>query len=475
MKPKTRAYRIIQALAQDSYLTSNDLAQQMDVSSRTIIRDIKRINEMNGKEVISSKKGKGYALSVDIDDILVSFDYDDYSPIQRRNEIALELLFDAPMSITTHKLFDNYFLSTSVINSDLAKIENKLKQFGLTLHRSKDKRIKVEGPEILIRKAIYRMLADTRSDIISDMNEYDAKFVTSVVEEVENNLGSPIPYPYNVNLVSHIYIVIKRYRGVSNVRNYQIEESPIISIDEKITNAAQQIVNRIEGYLGIKLPSYEKSYIAQYLISSRITSDNVEKKVANKVVRSVNTIINNVCSSTSDDLTTLKRDLLAHFEPMLNRILNGIEVENALLIDIESEYPILFKKVKESVNRVMLLEYGMTLSDNEIGFIVLYFAKFEEMNPKVIRVVVLCSSGVGTSELLKVKLERAFPSTIEVIDVLSWRQYKKRKQKLEGKYDMIITTVVFEDIDEDKPIILVNAMLPKNDIQRIESAIKEMD
>ncbi len=53
-----------------------------------------------------------------------------------------------------------------------------------------------------------------------NFNRYDVLFVSEQLKLIEKTLGGGIPYPYNVNIFSHLYIMISRSRKT----NYQIKE-----------------------------------------------------------------------------------------------------------------------------------------------------------------------------------------------------------------------------------------------------------
>ena len=85
-------------------------------------------------------------------------------------------------------------------------------------------------------------------------------------------------------------------------------------------------------------------------------------------------------------------------------------------------------------------------------------------------IIIICSSGVGTSELLKVKVRKLFPE-INIIDVMSKRSYLQRIEDYKN-LDFILTTVNFEEKIEI-PCLLVSAIFIENDRHRVEKIIKE--
>ena len=84
----------------------------------------------------------------------------------------------------------------------------------------------------------------------------------------------------------------------------------------------------------------------------------------------------------------------------------------------------------------------------------------------------MCSSGVGTSELLKVKVKKAFPE-LEIIAVVSARQYQKNQTQF-SNIDLILTTVHLT-ISSETPIILVNSVFTKQDENRVKEKLGEIE
>jgi activator of the mannose operon, transcriptional antiterminator len=124
-----------------------------------------------------------------------------------------------------------------------------------------------------------------------------------------------------------------------------------------------------------------------------------------------------------------RQDLYEHIDPLLYRLKNEIIVKNDLLGDIKLEYPEIFQQV-EQVSRSAEEKYQLNeISEDEIGFLTLYFVKYKEMIHSKKRVLIMCSSGVGTSELLKVKVRKAFPE-LEIVDVLSARNFPKPQKNI---------------------------------------------
>jgi len=483
---------ILEILSQESgYLNSKDIAAKVGVSTRTIARYVKQINiESDVGPLIISEKGKGYTLNYDnyLKAGLGASKVSNYSPIERRNEILLRILFNSPKFTSTDSLFEPYFISETVSNMDLLSIKNKIGKYNLKLVR-KNRQVKISGLESSIRQAIIETINKTNAINLKDLkgefpdlSSYDMEFIIKQLQVIELNLNSTIPYPYNINIFSHIYILINRYRkGVIDSENETEEltdsEKKLISLNEKLYKIAETVINNLSLYLHRNIPDIEKYYVLQYLVSSRLFSEPDDHASYSKEVQSLTrNLIEEIGKEMNISISKgdIESELLGHIKPMLNRVSNHINIRNKLLQDIKIEYADTFEDVKTATNRIFEEQYGQKLSEDEIGFLTLYFAKYIEQHPRKINVLIMCASGIGTSELLKVKVKKYFPQ-LNIIDVVSLRQYENNQIEFNKVIDLIITTIGYKTKDGKKPVILVNAMFTPNDQARVEKILKELE
>lgn len=475
----------------NDYLTAQQLANQLDVSTRTVMRAVKKINDNSDEQqLIESEKGRGYKINYD-EYLKSDGEYNKisvYSPTERRNEVLLNLLFRSPSEIPIRKLFEKFYVSETVVNSDLAVIKKQIESDNIQLV-NRNRAVKVIGKEREIRQLIIGVINKlelTDYDMIRkefpELTDYDLRFITTQIDYIEDALDSTIPSPYNINLFSHIYILMKRYRqGVT--ANFQLEnligdrEQDSIDKHQRLYKIADKVVRQISDYLGMNIPQIEKYYILQYLISSRLISEPGKDSVYSlDVAAVVKDLISGMATKLNAEIDDkeITTDLALHVQPMINRLVNEIEINNPLLSDIESEYPQVFNATKEVVNDVIGKRYSQSVSDDEVGFITLYFAKYLEQHERQLRILIMCSSGVGTSELLKVKVKKQFPELL-IDDVVSLKVYEKKLDYFENRIDLIITTIRVDDKMTKHPVLLVNAMFNHADQDRVQKTIEELN
>lgn len=246
-------------------------------------------------------------------------------------------------------------------------------------------------------------------------------FVSEQLKLIEKTLGGGIPYPYNVNIFSHLYIMISRSRKA----NYQIKEielstEQLQSLDHEspIYEMAMIVIQNVERYLVTRLPMNEVYYLYQYLVSSRMEKTTQKKQVfPDKVSEITSYYLKEVGDKINLKVANeaIFVDLANHIKPMLNRLKNHIHVKNGLLEQIQLTYEEIYKNVSV-VSKDVSKKYQLPLiNQDEIGFITLYFARMLETQQLPIQTLIMCTTGIGTSELLRAKINKKFPELAVVM------------------------------------------------------------
>lgn len=472
-----------------NYVTADELANFLDVSSKTVYRIIREINLAYKKQpLIQSRKGEGYKINYDLyiaqNPTKNKVDY--LSPKDRRNYVVRELLSSSPKEISIYELYEQFYVSESSVSKDVETIENELNGYNLKLER-KNRSLAITGEEADVRKAIAVSFQKLNFEELSNLkdlegynfNKYDVLFVLNQIRFMEKELGSEIPTPYDTNIFSHMYILISRARKMRFSKKEVAEE---LSIDEKnqldqdkdIYKVAKSVIEAIETYMNMDFPNNEIYYLYQYMVSSRMNhSVSITTKFSTRVVTLTNFYLEEMEKrlniSTSSE--TIFTDLGNHIQPMLNRLEHKIHVHNSLKEEIKQSYPDIFTHVKK-VSELVSENFDIAeIDDHEIGFITLYFARIRETNQIPIKTIIMCTTGIGTSELLKVKIEKAF-SDLEILSVISMREFDDINQKY-PEVDLLISTINVKE-NNDIETLLISSMLNSEDKARLRNKIGEI-
>lgn len=474
------------------YITANELAEYLGTSKKTVYRLVKKINESYpAGDLISSEKGRGYKLDYEkyISTSMTQIDNDpsSYSPGERRNRIMEELLLASPKSKNVYGLFKDYYVGDSVIFNDEQVIADQLKEYQLKLIR-KNRTLAIKGEEGNIRQAIADLIqAFNTVDIDelasvkeSSLNTYDALFVLNQIKEMEKKLKITLPYPYNINIFSHLYILITRSRnvGLINIIDQNTvtkEEKEQLLKDSVLYEVASITIANVEQYLNEKLPKIEIFYLYQYLASSRMQGiANDTSKFSKQVSQITHTYIEEMSEKLGIIITDsfIFSDLANHIKPMMNRLENKIRIKNGLLDEIKVSYKEIFEEVSKVSKQVSELYHLPFINEDENGFITLYFARVLEVYQMPIKTVIMCTTGVGTSELLKAKIEKKFPE-LDIINVLATRDLERFLEEY-PETELVLTTI---KLKKSLPVksLLVSAMLTSDDQKRIQHKIEEIN
>jgi len=473
-----------------SYVTSQDLLEVLNVSQKTVYRLINKINnEYEEGPLIISERGRGYKLDYEkfINYQRSNNKYKEiqFSPNERRKRIMEELLLSSPKPINVYHLFSRYYVGDSVSFNDEQIMSEELKKYNLVLER-KNRTLAIIGEEVNIRKAIKDVIEIFNTIDIDDLkrnqelnfNQYDVLFILDQLRKIEENLDITIPYPYNVNIFSHLYILLSRSRKVPTrlfADKISVEELENMKRDV-LYPVAKVIVQNIGKYLNSTLPDCETYFLYQYLVSSRMQGSLAKTSdFSSKVIQVTKAYIDGMSASLGIDIDSqsIFTDLANHIKPMLNRLEHKIRVKNSLLNQIKVTYEEVFLGVT-NVSEFVSNQFNLPdINGDENGFITLYFAKAIEtgQHQRPIKTLIMCTTGIGTSELLKAKVAKKFPE-LEIVDVVASRNTQMLKEKYSDA-ELILSTVHMKE-EVPIPYLLVSAMFTIDDQKRLQGKIEEI-
>jgi len=467
--------------------SSAKISQKLNVSRKTIIRRINQLNQNFPEKIIISKRSKGFELVYQNYLKYENKKSAAFSEINERQEnILTRLLIASPKAVSITDIINSLYVSEAVIQNDEKMISAKIKRWNLSLIR-KQRFLSIKGTEKNIRNAIIEVVLHVNntteiSSLRNSIGQYDDQDFDFALEQLKlamKSLNNNLPYPYNINFFTHIYILLSRARKFKSV-NYSVESKSSITRKSKanpeIFKICQKIIQNIENYLNVQPLSLEVEtyYLFEYLISSRfsekkseITSD--DHKLAERVSQEYITLVSQFLNTGFSKY--ILNDIKNHIFSMIIRLKMQVSLPNALLNDIKLEYEKVFEATKLASKQVEREFHLPAISDNETGFICLYFVKYLEAQPrrnKRVRVYIICTTGIGTSEIISTKIRKLMPdlkviglgSNLEIEDIL-----KKHKN-----IDLLISTVPLS-VKTNVPVELVSAFLTKEDEKNVRQAV----
>ncbi|MTD41465.1 PRD domain-containing protein [Erwinia sp. CPCC 100877] len=481
---------LIHLLNYESFVSSNYLAEKLFVSTKTIYRIIKRINELSCEEynrvLIKAEPGKGFKLATFFRTINI------YSMIEGTeensiNDLALTLLFKYPKKVK-RTILDKEFLSESSRERRLNKLQALFNKYTIKLRTDKEY-IWLEGEERTIRKAINALFLEVNkinslNEIGIKINTIDQFFIDRQITLIEETFHEYINYPYDITIYTHIYMLLKRYREgevqyLDSQEPLEKDERQLMDSNEKMKALAEKVVRNLEGYLSLSMHPLEIYFLFQNIYSLNIQkreSSNVDKKLAAEITKKYIIDFFNITDvSLLPASRSLYEDLYQHVLPMLSRLRLGIKIENNLLAEVQLEYKATYLKVKKITNAINNeLMFETKMNEAEIGYLTLYFEKYKIDRTEKKNLLLVCSTGIGTSELLKIRVQKSFPN-LTVVATMSQRQAKKNHSFIIKNIDLIFSTIHFPFETDSIPVLNISPLLTENDIKNINYILKELE
>lgn len=489
-------------LEEDEYRPIKYFTEKLNVSDKTLQKDLKIIGNYISKFNIDidAKRGQGILINREaktnielINNLNINLkDKNSISIEQRRVEILKMLLLNSNSSTSINQLSEKYYVSKTSIVNDLKYIEEWLKNYNITLSKTLEG-TKIVGKEANIRKSIASLLEDmldhndgevdiqvfTRIDLptfsallkIFDIDSII--FIENIIWELEKNLDYFISQPYYINLITHILICLKRLKEGNKIDLNEDKIKNIDNLNEKVYKNVLNLVDKIYERYGVLTSNDEVYYIYKYIVSSGFgnTLDNnisISENYINNSEEVTNMMIDIMSEFLKIDFSEdelLQNGLLLHIKPMLNRLKYDIQIKNPLFKEIEERFAEILGLCKLSIE-IMAEYYNLSnISMDEISYLATYFQAALERSVSEKRVLVVCHSGYGTSQLLSTRLKRAFPQWT-IVDIVSVHKLNSIDT---SDIDFIVSTV---DIDiKDKTYIVVSALLMDSDIKNIKNII----
>lgn len=250
-----------------------------------------------------------------------------------------------------------------------------------------------------------------------------------------------------------------------------------IKLNSRIYKVCINMAQLIQSYFKIEIPDEEILFIYQYLISSGVEFPSLkfgnknlifnENIVSKNIAKEMIKLFSDILGLDLNIDKKLYEDLVMHLRPMLNRIKYKIDIKNELIDYIKKELPTTFallSLVMLIIRKKFDLKY---ISEDEIGYLAVYFQAALEQSMNRKRVIIVCSSGIGTSHLLKNRIKHSFPDW-DIVDVVSV-SYLDRGVDLDN-IDFIISTVKIRKTYK-KPIVYVTVLFNDADVKSVTEVL----
>ncbi|CAM3622051.1 transcription antiterminator [Erysipelothrix urinaevulpis] len=461
-------------IGEDRYLTSVELSKELNVSPKTILNRIAQLNStlpLNTAE-IKGIPGKGFELLIQNQhkfDLFMNQFNKEHELLSNRDvrlDEIVSLVLDESELINTDRLERELFISRSQVFSDLKILRKQLESYDITLENTRHEGIKFAGHENNIRKFIvdYTNDGSNGSKLIL---EKQVIMINRIVIRFFQRLNIEVADFILDNLINHIIVMVHRI----NTNNILDLESMKSDDDSLLYHYAQALYKDLESVIGPRVYESEVRYLMIHL-SGKIFIPSLEKNaVAMHAENLVDGMLERVNDERSVDLTrnqNLRVLLVHHTIPLVHRLEHNLSMRNELLSDIKSKF-IAAYDLANVASQVINEYYEIVLDENEIGYYALHFqvAISKKLSKKdTFDILIVCSSGKGTSQLLKHQFLSEFENFINTVETTSLNAMDQLDLK---KYDYIFSTIPIRN----QGVFVIPHFLDERSIGTINAVFKD--
>lgn len=509
-KLMSRQKQIIQILTKSTNknpITISTIAEILNVSSRTVLREMPKIEEWLDENGFNFIKKPGVGLIIDeslenqqliLELLEVENVQKEYSKEERKRIILSELLI-AKEPLKLFYFTNQLKVSEGTLSNDLDGIEDWLKAFDIKLIRRQGVGIYLEGNEKNYRKVLsdilYRTLEEKelikllKKSLNSPSSENSIEFsienrmlnfidktiikgIEKIVSELEEKFNFKLIDSDYIGLVVHISLAVQRIKNGEKISMDKSSLSELEILPEFVV--ATEITEKLEKVFTIEIPKDEIGYITMHLKGARLRLNKVENDIDldNLDIKQIsNYIITEVENDFNIEIINkqkLSKDIYNHLVPAISRMSMKLNIRNPLLENIKEQYSEIYHSCENACEILKKITKIDKIPESEVAYIAMHIAAAIEENLKNenLSVVIACPTGVGTSKLLGVNIKKEFHN-LDIKNSISVINIDAKKLKDDG-IDFIISTV---DLDVDYRYICLNPMFLQKDKIKLKEFI----
>jgi len=416
-----------------------------------------------------------------------------------RQVYIIKTLFEDKFSYTIQMFAHELYCSKGTIVNELIHVQRWLEDHNLTLRKRQNLGLRIEGDEKNLRLALKDFIneiqgqeeaenfdenideLDYRIDVINYIKvrsmfpKLDLFYIQHSIQEAEKRLGFYFTDEAFLNLITHIAITIERLKDNKVVEEKNIHTNSLT--EEREYNIAKWLVGKFSKKFNVNFPQEEISYISIHMLGAKIqegydikennviieNQDDKYVEIAKDII-TLSTEILNVDLAKDQGLLTR---LVLHLRPTIMRMKYGLRLTNPILERIKQEYTSLFGAAW-ACSSIFENKLGIAINEDEVGYLALHLALSVDNIKLNIKTIVVCSSGLGTSQLVASKIVKRF-NNLEVTHILPYNLLNK---KLIYEADLIVTTI--KNVGHVEKAVYISTLVNDKDIENIENFIKRI-
>lgn len=482
-------------------LTVSDIAKKLDVTERTIYRQMPEVIEIieSYDLTLDNSTGKGIQiwgslynlrrLGEAFQEVKAEVSYS----AKERTDLIILTLLNEDTYIKTQTFAIDLNTSSQTIRNDYQNLKEKIKKHNVQFETKKSEGVRIYGKEIPKRHLFVNIILknvtpDNFFDWLKGGNYKENAFIELLdrfgyldILSILYEQLYPLIHAKHLTLSDSEFQEFILLLAIFICRHPNMkDQTDILKLNINVIESSDEFKQSILSLLDSKFDLIPYDNELDYfnwmmnLYTGRTHYQIDNQTAALRSLNDVSQLIGLVESKFHFPFhqdKNLAENMMLHVNMALERIESGIIVQNPMLDEIYNSNPKLYNIVKESVIEIFGKD---VMPEDEIGYIAVYFiASIDFLSKKSISVLVVCSTGIGSSKMLRSRLEREF-SEIDVKKLISL--HKLPEEDL-SNYDFVISTVPL-DLDTNKYLCvspLLNEKEKEETRKRIQNLHKKGD
>ncbi len=459
-----RKFLIIKLLQHNHNIPLAELAQKLNVSTRTIRNDIKVLNDiLEDSAFIEIEQGECCFYITDhyeLEERKISLEkmQRDFDSPQKRVAYIIKTLMTNDKPYSMEELAYDMNLGRTTLYNEIKKLNEVLKNYGLSIEGTQNAGIQLKGEELQLRLFVLEHI-------------YDMIYEEEAIQENIQNCIETLFEQYRLesttekNFFHYVVMSVDRIQSGHSLK--YMDEKFYVLQKSNAWDIIQTVANELRPLLNKEISIEEKLFMTIPLAGMRTPTDleNISKM---ELKQNIDEVVEEIIASIGYELNlylkkdNLQKDFYYHISFMVNRLQFGYVLKNPLAEEITKKYPLAYKMAKIAA-KVVEEKYHVTVPEDEVGYITAYFGayilEYSIVQQKPYKIALICSTGRGTARLIASQLKKLLDHNAEM-DLYSEKQVSA---ELLNDYDIVFSTVTLP-FESKKQIIRIKDIFDEKEL-----------
>lgn len=377
-------------------ISSRQLANQLQVTSRSIKNYVTELNELFPNLIFSNAKGYTLCRTAQLKTVL---NHIPQTFQERSSYIIRQFFINHERSIDIYKLCDELYISYSSVKLLLNRMNQEYQQANISF-RCRNDEIYVEGNERDKRKFVTNVIYQESNgrfvdlSVLKDIFFYlDIDYLHTLLQTSFKSFNYYINDFGYINLSLHLTIILDRILNGNTLDHSQMDRN------YEYHEVCNLIITQLEQHFQIHFSPNERHEINELIDTNLcLCLANNQQELKDIVGAEIYNITHSLIDSINRqyDLSlnqdTLLFPLALHFKNLFARYENNTYLKNPLLDTIQNSCPMLFD-CAIFISNYLENEYHIQITNDEIAYLAMHIgAEVERQNKehKKLKCILLC-------------------------------------------------------------------------------------